>query len=101
LSPGAKAKPASASVLMAPSLLFSFNGTRVPLGITTKNSEVLAIGPIGVSVHPPLGVVVPVRATMWKMIVALPLFQTDTERELGVKLAAVSWNRVMSQMASR
>jgi len=85
---------------MAPILVDDVRASIVPLGATTKNSEFLETGPIAVlGIHPPLGVFVDVRATMWKMIVAFPVLETDTLKELGLKLAEVSWNLVMYQMA--
>ena len=86
---------------MAPCLLDEVRANIVPFGTTTKNSEFFETGPMAeLGTHPPLGLVVEVRATMWKMIVALPLFHTETLRESGFKLAEVSWNLVMSHMAS-
>jgi hypothetical protein len=97
LEPGASANPDSASVWIAPSLLIADIASIVPFGVTTKNSESFEIAPSAtLGTHPPLGVEVPVRATMWKMTVAFPLFSTETLSEFGVRLAAVSWNFVMS-----
>jgi hypothetical protein len=74
--------------------------SRLPFGATTKNSEFLEIGPKGVlGIHPPPGVSVDVRATMWKMIVAFPVLDTETLRAPGLRLAEVSWNLVMYQIA--
>jgi hypothetical protein len=86
---------------MAPCLFDEVMARSVPFGTTTKNSEFFDIGPMAeLGTHPPLGDVVEVTAIMWKMIVALPLFQIETLRESGLKLAEVSWNLVMSHMAS-
>ena len=72
----------------------------VPFGAITKNSEFFEIAPIAVlGIHPPLGVEVAVRAVMWKIIVALPVLSTVTLSEFGVRLAAVSWNFVISQIS--
>lgn len=66
----------------------------------TKNSEMRDAGPIGLlGTQPPLGVDVAVSARKWKIIVALPVLSTVTPSELGVRLAEVSWNRVIHQIA--
>ena len=58
------------------------------------------MGPIAeLGTHPPLGVVVEVNAIMWNITVAFPLFVTETLSELGLRLAEVSWNFVMYQIA--
>ncbi len=36
---------------------------------------------------------------MWKIMVAFPVLETETLKELGLKLVEVSWNLVMYQMA--
>ncbi len=85
---------------MAPILVLAVRASKVPLGATIKNSEFFETGPIGVlGSHPPLGVLVEVRDIIWKMMVAFPVFDTETLRELVVRLAEVSWNLVMYQMA--
>jgi len=66
----------------------------------TKNSEILETGPIAaLGTHPPLGVEVAVSATKWKLIVAFPVFWTETLRELGLKVAEASWNLVIHHIA--
>jgi len=86
---------------MAPILVSEVRASRVPFGATTKNSEFLEIEPPkGVlGIHPPLGVSVEVRATMWKMMVAFPVLDTETLRAPGLRLAEVSWNLVIYQIA--
>jgi hypothetical protein len=85
---------------MVPCLVEAVNGTRLPLGTTTKNSEILEYGPIAHDgTHPPLGVLVAVRATKWKMIVAFPVLSTVTDSEFGARLAEDSWNLVIHQIA--
>lgn len=72
----------------------------MPLGATTKNSEILEIAPSDdAGTHPPLGVEVAVIATIWKIIVAFPVLSTVTLREFGERFAAVSWNRVICHIA--
>ncbi len=99
LAPGAREYPESARVWMAPCLLSAVSESKLPFGATTKNSEIFETGPIAeLGIQPPLGVDVEVTATMWKMIVAFPVFWTETLSELGLRLAEVSWNLVMDQM---
>jgi len=50
-------------------------------------------------IQPPLGELVEVRASMWKITVAFPLFHTDTSRVFAVRLAELIWNLVMYQIA--
>lgn len=99
LVPGASAYPASARVCMVPCLVEEVSAISDPLGATTKNSEFFDIGPIAeLGIHPPLGVVDEVRATKWKIIVAFPTFETETESDVGLRVADVSWNFVMYQI---
>jgi len=99
--PGPRANPANASVCIVPCFVEEVSASMVPFGVITKNSEFFEIDPSAVlGTHPPLGVVVEVRATMWKIIVALPVFSTYTLSEFGVSVADVSWNLVISQIAS-
>jgi hypothetical protein len=74
--------PASASVCIASCLLEAVIGIMLPFGTTTKNSEVFDIAPRAIfGTHPPIGVEVEVNATMWKSIVAFPVFLTVRLRE--------------------
>jgi len=93
--------PDNARVWIAPCLLDADSASKLPFGATTKNSDVFEIGPSAVlGTQPPLGVEVPVSATIRKMTVAFPSFFTVTLREFGLKLAALSWNFVMSWITS-
>jgi hypothetical protein len=100
LTPGASAYPDTARVCTVPFQLDDVSGIKLPFGAITKNSEIFEIGPIAeLGTHPPLGVDVEVSAIMWKITVAFPLFVTETLSEFGLRLAEVSWNFVMYQIA--
>lgn len=74
--------PASASVCIACCLLEAVMGIMLPLGTTTKNSDVFDTAPRAMfGTHPPLGVEVEVNATKWKSTVAFPVFLTVMLRE--------------------
>ena len=99
LEPGARANPATAKVWTVPFQLDEVSGIKLAFGATTKNSEIFETGPIAkLGTHPPLGVVVAVSATMWKITVAFPLFVTETLSEFGLRLAEVSWKLVSYQI---
>ncbi len=64
-----------ARVWIIPRLVEAVTGTRLPLGRTTKNSEILDTGPNGVEgTHPPLTLAVEVSAANLKSAVAAPVF---------------------------
>jgi len=65
-------------------------GTKLPFGTGTKNSEIFDIDPNeDDGTHPPLMLVVDVRAASLKLTVAAPVFCTVIRIELGVKPTAV------------
>jgi hypothetical protein len=97
LDPGAKVKPARASVWIACDLLDASSATMFPLGVTTKNSEIFETDPMAtLGTHPPLTLEVEVSETRWKSTVAFPVFLTVTLSMFCVKAAPMIWKRVMS-----